>query len=55
MKVLVNYLGQHSLWSDNVDIPTGWHEVYKSSEEKSCKDYIEKNWKNIIPNIYINQ
>lgn len=49
MKVLINHLGQHSLWSLNNIIPSGWQEVYESIDEEQCKQYIKDNWVNTKP------
>ena len=38
--VLVNHLGQHSLWPDIIDVPSGWQVVFGSSGRRECLDYV---------------
>lgn len=47
--VLVNHLGQHSLWPEVIDVPSGWQVVYRSGRRQECVDYVEANWTDIMP------
>lgn len=47
--VLVNHLGQHSLWPEVIDVPSGWQVVLSASRRQECLDYIEANWTDIMP------
>ncbi|ONI76151.1 MbtH family protein [Actinosynnema sp. ALI-1.44] len=47
--VLVNRLGQHSLWPEVIDVPSGWQVVYGGAERQACLDYVAENWTDITP------
>ncbi|HEX4062759.1 MAG TPA: MbtH family protein [Streptosporangiaceae bacterium] len=47
--VLVNDLGQHSLWPEAIDVPAGWRTVMRSSRRQDCLDYVAANWADITP------
>ena len=47
--VLVNHEGQHSLWPEVIDVPSGWQVVFGGSGRQECLDYIEANWTDIMP------
>src|SRR6185437_766127 len=47
--VLVNHLGQHSLWPDIIDVPSGWQVVFGAAERQECLDYVAANWLDIMP------
>ncbi|MFG2043080.1 MbtH family protein [Dactylosporangium sp. NPDC048998] len=47
--VLVNRLGQHSLWPEVIDVPAGWRVVFGGGERQACLDYVEANWADITP------
>jgi MbtH protein len=47
--VLVNRLGQHSLWPEVIDVPSGWQVVFGGGERQACLDYVEANWTDIMP------
>jgi MbtH protein len=47
--VLVNHSGQHSLWPEVIDVPSGWRVVFSSGKRQECVDYIEANWVNAMP------
>lgn len=46
--VLVNDEGQHSLWPEAIDVPSGWHTVF-NGERQACIDHVEANWTDIRP------
>lgn len=47
--VLVNHEGQHSLWPEVIDVPSGWQVVFGGARRQECVDYIAANWTNIMP------
>ena len=47
--VLVNDLGQHSLWPESIDVPPGWQVVFGGGERQACLDYVVANWTDIMP------
>jgi len=47
--VLVNHLGQHSLWPEAIDVPAGWQVVFGGGERQACLDYVAANWTDITP------
>jgi MbtH protein len=47
--VLVNHLGQHSLWPEVIDVPSGWQVVFGAGERQACLDYVAANWTDIMP------
>ena len=47
--VLVNRLGQHSLWPEVIDVPSGWQVVFGGGERQACLDYVAANWTDIMP------
>ena len=47
--VLVNGLGQHSLWPEAIDVPSGWRVVFDGGERQACLDYVAANWTDITP------
>jgi MbtH protein len=46
--VLVNHLGEHSLWPEVIDVPPGWQEVFRSSRRQECLDYVTANWTDMM-------
>lgn len=48
--VLKNDEGQYSLWPHFIDMPNGWEIVFGQADLLACQDYIETNWKDLIPN-----
>jgi MbtH protein len=48
-RVLVNHLGQHSLWPEAVEVPSGWQVMFGSSRRQECLDYVAANWTDITP------
>jgi MbtH protein len=47
--VLVNHLGQHSLWPEVIEVPCGWQVVFGGGRRQECLDYIAANWSDIMP------
>jgi MbtH protein len=47
--VLVNQVGQHSLWPDAIDVPSGWQVVFGVGRRQDCLDYVAANWTDIMP------
>ncbi|MFI0446665.1 MbtH family protein [Actinomadura sp. 6N118] len=51
--VLVNHQGQHSLWPEAIDVPSGWQVVFgrgeKGAGRQECLDYVSENWTDITP------
>jgi MbtH protein len=47
--VLVNDLGQHSLWPEAIDVPAGWRVAFGGGERQACLDYVAANWTDITP------
>jgi MbtH protein len=46
--VLVNHLGQHSLWPEVIDVPSGWQPVFRASRRQECLDYVETHWTDMM-------
>lgn len=49
--VLVNDLGQHSLWPEVIDVPAGWRVVFGGAGRQACLDYVTANWTDISPSV----
>jgi MbtH protein len=47
--VLVNQLGQHSLWPEVIEVPTGWQMMFGPGQRKECLDYVAASWTDIMP------
>jgi MbtH protein len=47
--VLVNHLGQHSLWPEVIEVPSGWQVVLRLSRRQECLDYVAANLTDIMP------
>jgi MbtH protein len=47
--VLVNHLGQHSLWPDVIEVPSGWQVLFGPGSRQACLDYVAANWSDIMP------
>lgn len=47
--VLVNSLGQYSLWPYGMTIPQGWDVKLGPSDREVCLDFVDKNWTNLRP------
>lgn len=47
--VLINHLGQHSLWPEAIDVPSGWRVISGPGTRQECVDYVAVNWTDIMP------
>lgn len=47
--VLVNDLGQHSLWPDFAAVPAGWNQVFGPGDLQAANTYVEEHWADITP------
>ncbi|MFG2000483.1 MbtH family protein [Spirillospora sp. NPDC048911] len=47
--VLVNDQGQHSLWPEFIDVPSGWQVAFGGGGRQECLDYVAANWTDITP------
>ncbi|GAA1154798.1 MbtH family protein [Nesterenkonia sandarakina] len=48
-RVVINELGQHSLWPEFADVPSGWVAVFGAAARQDCLDYVEQHWADITP------
>lgn len=48
-EVVVNQLGQYSIWPINKAIPNGWSTAGKQGSKQSCLDYINETWTDMRP------
>lgn len=48
-RVLVNEVGQHSLWPGFADVPQGWVAVFGPGPRQDCLDYVGEHWTDIAP------
>ncbi len=51
--VLRNKDGQYSLWPSFLDIPDGWNVIFGEDNRDNCMNYIEANWKDLLPSSLI--
>ncbi len=47
--VLVNAENQHSLWSAELPVPSGWDLVYGPESRQNCLDYVDEHWTDMRP------
>ncbi|MEV7773838.1 MbtH family protein [Kitasatospora sp. NPDC086791] len=47
--VLVNEVGQHSLWPEFLDVPAGWRIARQKASRADCLEFIERNWQDLRP------
>jgi len=47
--ILVNLVGQHSLWPDSLDVPTGWTVVYGPACRADCFHHVNEHWTDLRP------
>ncbi|WP_281252514.1 MbtH family protein [Lentzea kentuckyensis] len=47
--VLVNHLGQHSLWPVGIDVPAGWRTVFGEAARDECLGYVDEHWSDLTP------
>ncbi len=48
-RVLVNDMGQYSLWPAFREVPPGWRVTGPSGSRRTCLDWIEANWTDVRP------
>ncbi|MEV0676356.1 MbtH family protein [Actinosynnema sp. NPDC050436] len=47
--VLVNDEGQHSLWPEFAEVPSGWNTAHGPDTRQACLDYVEREWTDLRP------
>ena len=47
--VLVNDEGQHSLWPEFADVPSGWTRTFGPAARADCLDHITTTWTDLRP------
>ncbi|MGB3622481.1 MbtH family protein [Ketobacter sp. MCCC 1A13808] len=47
--LLINHLGQYSLWPDFSKVPDGWEVILGPDTRAVCIEYVEQNWNDIRP------
>lgn len=47
--VLVNQVGQHSLWPSFADVPDGWTVAFGPADRGACLDYVNTHWTRLRP------
>lgn len=47
--VLLNDLGQYSLWPQGKQIPAGWRAVGKEGTQEECSAYVDEVWVDMRP------
>jgi MbtH protein len=47
--VLVNDLGQHSLWPAAIDVPAGWDTAHGPEDRAECLCYVDQHWTDLRP------
>lgn len=48
--VLINEVGQYSLWPSFVTIPSGWSKAINTTMARSeALDYVDENWIDMTP------
>ncbi|MFL6136530.1 MAG: MbtH family protein [Frankiaceae bacterium] len=48
-RVLVNDLGQHSLWPCFAEVPAGWRVVHDEDSRDACLAHVEAHWTDVHP------
>lgn len=48
-RVLVNDLGQHSLWPGDVPVPPGWTGVHGPAAHDDCLAWVDRHWTDLRP------
>lgn len=43
-RVLVNNAGEHCLWPEFAEVPSGWTSVCGPTDRAECLRYVEANW-----------
>ncbi|MCZ8519578.1 MULTISPECIES: MbtH family protein [Paenibacillus] len=47
--VLMNELGQYSLWPSFALVPAGWTQVFGQASREACLSHIETRWTDMRP------
>ncbi|MDL4817073.1 MbtH family protein [Actinomadura opuntiae] len=47
--VLVNAEGQHSLWPEFADVPSGWTAAFGPASRPDCLAYTTEHWTDLRP------
>lgn len=42
--VVVNDVGQYSLWPGSLPVPEGWAVAHGEDTRASCLDYVDRTW-----------
>jgi len=42
--VLLNPLGQHSLWPVGIDLPDGWTTGHGPAPREQCRQWVDAHW-----------
>lgn len=48
-RVLVNALGQHSLWPEFAEAPSGWQAVHGPATRADCLAWVDAHWTDLSP------
>ncbi|MEZ0493462.1 MbtH family protein [Kineococcus sp. TBRC 1896] len=48
-RVLVNEVGQHSLWPVFAEVPAGWTVVHGPVRRDAALAYVDEHWSDITP------
>ena len=48
-RVVVNDEGQYSIMQSNMTLPGGWRECSITGSKFECLEYIDKNWRDLLP------
>lgn len=47
--VLVNAIGEYSIWPVGIDVPSGWTACHGPSMRRACLDYVTAHWTDLAP------
>ena len=47
--VLVNAVGQHSLWPEFAAVPAGWVVAHGPAGREACLDHVRSHWTDLRP------
>jgi MbtH protein len=48
-RVVVNDVGQYSVWLASLDVPSGWHPVGEPANRTLCLQRVGELWASVIP------
>lgn len=54
-RVVANHEGQFSVVPCNFPLPNGWRDCGISGAKSKCLEYIEKNWRELLPHSVVEQ